>query len=129
MVIYLLSMSLMAVIRTGGKQYLVKEGDVLRVEKLDKKVGSKISFKDILLCFDPKKKTGAEIGRPVLKVKVEAEVLAEEKGKKVSVIKYKPKIRYHRNVGHRQWQTKVKILSIKEEKKAAEPVAEKKVKK
>ncbi|MDD4996083.1 MAG: 50S ribosomal protein L21 [Patescibacteria group bacterium] len=122
-------MSLMAVIRTGGKQYLVKEGDVLRVEKLDKKAGNKISFKDVLLCFDPQKKTGVEIGKPALKIKVEGEVLAEEKGRKVSVIKYKPKVRYHRNVGHRQWQTKVKILSIMEEKKSTEPAAEKKIKK
>lgn len=122
-------MSLMAVIRTGGKQYLVKKGDVLRIEKLDKKVGDKISFKDVLLCFDAKKKTGVEIGKPVLKTKVETEVLALEKAKKVSVIKYKPKIRYHRNVGHRQWQTKVKILSIGEEKTAPKPEAEKKVKK
>ncbi len=123
-------MSLLTVIKTGGKQYLVKEGDILRIEKLDKKVGDKISFKDVLLCFDPKKKTGVEIGKPTLKIKVEAEVLAVEKGKKVSVIKYKPKIRYHRNVGHRQWQTKVKILSVGTEKKSAsESAAEKKVKK
>ncbi len=123
-------MSLIAVIKTGGKQYLVKEGDVLRIEKLDKKVGSKISFKDVLLCFDPQKKTGVEIGKPVLKVKVEAKVLAVEKGKKVRVIKYKPKVRYHRNVGHRQWQTKVKILLVGVETKSASvSAAEKKINK
>lgn len=113
-------MSLSAVIKTGGKQYLVKEGDLLRIEKLDKKVGDKISFKDVLLRFDPKKKTGAELGKPTLKtVKVEAEIVSQGKNKKVKIIKYKPKIRYHRDRGHRQLYTQVKILSVGSEKKPA----------
>ena len=49
-------MSLFAVIKTGGKQYLVKKGDILRIEKLEEKVGKKISFKEVLLCFDDKKR-------------------------------------------------------------------------
>ncbi len=98
-----------AVIKTGGKQYLVKKGDVFRIEKLNKKVGDKISFKDVLLSFDDKK---AEIGRPTLKVNVEAEIVAQEKGKKVWIVKYKPKTRYHKKRGYRQLYTKVKILKI-----------------
>lgn len=106
-------MSLLAVIKTGGKQYLVKEGDILRIEKLDKKIGDKMSFKDVLLCFDPKKKTEMELGKPTLKViKVEAEIVAQGKARKVKIIKYKPKIRYHRDRGHRQLYTEVKILKI-----------------
>lgn len=104
-------MGLLVVIKTGGKQYLVKQGDIFRIEKLEQKVGKKILFKDVLLCFD-NKKSGFEIGKPHLKLKVEAEILAQEKGKKIRIIKYKPKTRYHKKQGHRQLYTKVKILKI-----------------
>lgn len=125
-------MSLLAVIKTGGKQYLVKKGDILRIEKLDEKVGKKIFFKDVFLCFDDKKKD-VEIGQPTLKTKVEVEVLAQEKAKKIKVIKYKPKTRYHRTRGHRQPYTEIKILSISLEKKSTagvkKPTVVKKTKK
>ncbi len=125
-------MSLFAVIKTGGKQYLVKKGDILRIEKLEEKVGKKISFKEVLLCFDDKKRK-VEIGKPHLKIQVEAEVLAQDRAKKVKIIKYKPKTRYHRTQGHRQPYTEIKILSIGLEKKSAvstkKPTAVKKVKK
>lgn len=104
-------MSLFAVIKTGGKQYLVKEGDILRIEKLEEKIGKKIFFKDVFLYFDAKK-TGVEIGKPILKIKVEAEILAQDKAKKIKIIKYKPKTRYHRTQGHRQPYTEVRILKI-----------------
>ena len=125
-------MSLFAVIKTGGKQYLVKKGDILRIEKLEEKIGKKISFKEVLLCFDDKKRK-VEIGKPHLKTQVEAEVLAQDRAKKVKIIKYKPKTRYHRTQGHRQPYTEIKILSIGLEKKSAvstkKPTAVKKVKK
>jgi len=125
-------MSLLAVIKTGGKQYLVKKGDILRIEKLEEKLGKKISFKEVLLCFDDKKRK-VEIGKPHLKTQVEAEVLAQDKAKKIKIIKYKPKTRYHRTQGHRQPYTEIKILSIGLEKKLTtsvkKPIAVKKAKK
>jgi len=125
-------MSLFAVIKTGGKQYLIKKGDILRIEKLEEKVGKKISFKEVLLYFDDKKRK-VELGKPHLKIQVEAEVLAQDKAKKIKIIKYKPKTRYHRTQGHRQPYTEIKILSIGLEKKSAastkKPTAVKKVKK
>lgn len=125
-------MSLFAVIKTGGKQYLIKKGDIFRIEKLEEKVGKKIFFKEVLLCFDDKKRK-VEVGKPHLKTQVEAEVLAQDRAKKIKIIKYKPKTRYHRAQGHRQPYTEIKILSIGLEKKSAvsakKPTAVKKVKK
>jgi large subunit ribosomal protein L21 len=100
-----------AVIKTGGKQYLVKEGSVLKIEKLGKKPGEKLEF-EAMLVFDD---TGKEVkvGKPVVEgAKVSAEVLEEARGDKISVIKFKRKVRYKKNVGHRQWFTKVKIRKI-----------------
>lgn len=98
-----------AVIKTGGKQYLVEEGQELKVEKLDKKDGDKVEF-DALLVSDGKE---AKIGTPLVSgAKVTASVIETEKDKKVSVIKYKAKARYRRNVGHRQTLTKIKIEKI-----------------
>jgi large subunit ribosomal protein L21 len=104
-------MSKMAVIKTGGKQYLVKEGDVLSIEKLDgKKEGSKISFDEVLLVDDGKT---TKVGEPTVKgAKVSAEVLSQGRAKKVTVIRYKAKSRYFKKRGHRQPFTKVKIISI-----------------
>jgi len=103
---------MLAVIKTGGKQYLVKEGDVLFIEKIDKKAGSDFSFNEVLLLVD-EKKNKTEIGTPYLKnVKVKAKVLEEGKHKKVLIIKYKPKVRYRRKTGHRQPYTKVQITEI-----------------
>ena len=102
---------MIAVIKTGGKQYIVKAGTVLKVEKLPGAVGEKIVFDQVLLAGDP----GAEvkIGTPnVPGVKVEATVLEQGRLPKVVVIKYKRKVRYKRKVGHRQEFTKVKIEKI-----------------
>jgi large subunit ribosomal protein L21 len=101
-----------AVIKTGGKQYLVKENDVLEIEKIDKAVKDKIVFDKILLVFD---ENGEKviIGQPFIeKAKVEAEILEQKKGKKIKIIKFKRKTRYRRKKGHRQLLTKVKILRI-----------------
>lgn len=104
-------MSKMAVIKTGGKQYLVKEGDILSIEKLDGKMeGAKVSFEEVLLVDDEK---ATKVGEPTLKgVKVSAEVIESDRAKKVTVIRYKAKSRYFKKRGHRQPFTKVKITSI-----------------
>lgn len=106
-----LYMAKMAVIKTGGKQYLVKEGDVLSVEKIDGKAeGTKVSFDEVLLIDDGKTTT---IGEPTVKgAKVSAEVVEAGRAKKVTVIRYKAKSRYFKKRGHRQPFTKVKITSI-----------------
>lgn len=107
----------LAVIKTGGKEYLVKEGDTLSIEKIGKKAGSSFNFDEVLLLVD-EKKNEIEIGTPHLKnVKVKAKVLEEGKNKKVLVIKYKPKTRYRRKRGHRQPYTKVQITEILTETK------------
>lgn len=101
-----------AVIRTGGKQYIVKEGDVLAVEKLEGKENENVTFEDVLLLFD---ETGEQIqiGAPVLKgIQVTGTIVEQGRGKKIIVIKYKRKVRYHRKKGHRQHFTKVKIIKI-----------------
>lgn len=102
----------LAVIKTGGKQYKIKEGSELKVEKIEEEVGKKINFEEVLLISDEKGKD-VQIGNPIVKdAKIEAEILEQGKAKKVEVRKYKAKTRYKRNVGHRQLFTKVKITKI-----------------
>jgi len=101
---------MLAIIKTGGKQYIVKPGDKIKVEKLDKKEGESFSFTDVLLIEKNKK---LEIGLPKVKAEVEAKVLSHGKGKKVIVFKYKSKKRYSRKIGHRQPYTEVEIIGIK----------------
>ena len=101
---------MLAVIKTGGKQYLVKLGDKIKIEKLEKKQGEKFSFTDVLLVEKNKK---LEIGNPLVKAEVEAKVLSHGKGKKIIVFKYKPKKRYSRKIGHRQPYTEIEITGIK----------------
>ena len=103
-------MAKIAVIKTGGKQYKVKEGDVIKIEKLDFENNKKVSF-DTLLTSEADGKE-LSIGRPSLGEKVKGEVTGSLTDKKVSVVKYKNKTRYLRNKGHRQLYTKVKITSI-----------------
>jgi large subunit ribosomal protein L21 len=101
-----------AVIKTGGKQYKVTEGQTLKIEKIEGEVGKKVNFKEILLISDDKGKE-VQVGDPYLKgAKVEAEVLEQARDKKVTVIKYKAKTRYKRTLGHRQHFTKIKITKI-----------------
>jgi len=99
----------LAVIETGGKQYKVSPGDMLKIEKLpgDHKKGDKISFDKVLLLDDGKK---TEFGTPYIKgATVEAEFEEAGRSKKVTVIKFKRKTRYKRKYGHRQPYSKVKI--------------------
>jgi len=105
-------MSKIAVIKTGGKQYKVTQGDKINVEKIIGKEGKKISLKEVLLVSDTQAKE-IEIGTPLLKgKKVEAEIIGQERDKKVSVIKYKSKTRYRRKIGHKQEKTQLLIKSI-----------------
>lgn len=100
-----------AVIKTGGKQYVVSEGKTLKVEKLKGQAGDKIKFDQVLLVSDEEgKKT--QIGQPVLKMSIEAKIVEQGKSKTVDVVKYKAKTRYKKTYGHRQAYTKVKIEKI-----------------
>jgi large subunit ribosomal protein L21 len=99
-----------AVIKTGGKQYLVKEGDVLTVEKLDVEAGKPVEF-DVLLVAE-EDGSDVQVGTPVLAKKLKGEIVSHGRGAKISVVKYKPKVRYRKRVGHRQPFTKVKIGKI-----------------
>ena len=102
---------MLAVIKTGGKQYLVQPGDKIKVELLDKKEGETVVFSDVLLLEKSKK---IEIGNPIVKdAKVEAKILKHGKADKIIVFKYKPKKRYQRKLGHRQQYTEVEITNIK----------------
>lgn len=104
---------MIAVIQTGGKQYIVKENDTITVEKLLGEVGDTVKFNQVLLVADPDGASVA-IGRPnVSGVEVVGHILEQGRAKKISVIKFKAKVRYKRNVGHRQHFTKVKIEQIK----------------
>lgn len=99
-----------AVIKTGGKQYLVKAGDIIKVEKLPETKSKKIVFDEVLLVVD---KDNPTIGKPkVSKAKVEASLLRNFKDKKIDVLKYKNKTRYHKSYGHRQNLSEVKIDKI-----------------
>ncbi|MBI2068592.1 MAG: 50S ribosomal protein L21 [Candidatus Yanofskybacteria bacterium] len=97
-----------AVIKTGGKQYKVAEGDVLYVEKLESKDGQ-VVFDNVLLVENGSLK----VGKPVVSgAKVTAKVLEDGKGKKKMVFRYKSKTRQHKKKGHRQPFTKVQITKI-----------------
>lgn len=101
---------MLAVIRTGGKQYLVSPGDKVKIEKIDAKEGEGVTFRDVLLLEKQRK---LEIGTPLVKgAKVIGKVLRQGKGKKVTVLKYKSKTRYKVKKGHRQPFTEVEITKI-----------------
>jgi large subunit ribosomal protein L21 len=102
-------MSKYAVIRTGGKQYRVSEGDELKIEKIDTEKGKDVNFEDVLLTVDD---TKVSIGQPNVKAKVKATVVDHIRDKKISVFKYKAKTGYHKKTGHRQSLTVVKIDKI-----------------
>lgn len=103
-------MTKIAVIKTGGKQYKIAEGDVVEVEKIAAKEGEKIAFDEVLFVGDDK---SANVGAPkIAKAKVEGKVLEQKKAKKVTGYKHKPKKRYLKKLGHRQQLTKVEIVKI-----------------
>ncbi len=97
-----------AIIATGGKQYKVSEGDIIKVEKLDAEAGSTVSFDQVIAVSDGTLK----VGEDVAKATVSATVMEQGRGKKVIVYKYKRKTEYHKKNGHRQAYTQVKIDKI-----------------
>lgn len=98
-----------AIIATGGKQYKVSEGDVIRVEKLGVEAGSTYTFDQVLAVSGDEVKVGDPL---VAGASVEASVIGDGKAKKITVYKYKRKTGYHKKQGHRQLYTKVKIEKI-----------------
>ncbi|MDI3540826.1 50S ribosomal protein L21 [Koleobacter methoxysyntrophicus] len=99
-----------AIIETGGKQYRIQEGDILRVEKLDIPEGETVEFDKVLAIS---KGDSFSVGQPYLEgAKVLGKVLNHGKGKKVIVFKYKAKKNYRRKQGHRQPFTRVQIENI-----------------
>jgi large subunit ribosomal protein L21 len=99
-----------AVIATGGKQYRVSEGAVLRVEKLDAEEGASIEFDRVLLVGDG---DTVNVGKPFLEGgKVQATVMSQGKARKVEIVKFRRRKNYRRTKGHRQQFTQVKITGI-----------------
>jgi large subunit ribosomal protein L21 len=101
---------MLAIIKTGGKQYKVSAGDTIKIEKLEGKEGDKINFPEVLFIGDEK---NLKIGDPIIKnAKVEGKIIKTAKGKKVTGIKFKPKKRYKVKFGHRQTMTEVEITKV-----------------
>ena len=98
-----------AIIATGGKQYRVSQGDVIYIEKVNQEVDSVINFDVLMIGNDG----DVKVGNPVIEgAKVEGKVVAQVKGEKIVIYKYKSKKNYHRKAGHRQPYTKVEITAI-----------------
>lgn len=99
-----------AVIKTGGKQYRVQQGDVIFVEKLNAQADEAVTFDEVLLVGDADQ---SKVGTPVVAgAKVEGKVLAQVKSRKIVVYKYKAKKNERKKQGHRQPYTKVEITAI-----------------
>jgi large subunit ribosomal protein L21 len=98
-----------AIVKTGGKQYRVEEGQTLLVERLRAEAGDKVPLEPLLYRGDKDVLDGADLA----KVKVEAKIVAHERGPKLHVLKFKPKRGYKRRTGHRQELTRIEVTSIK----------------
>jgi len=100
-----------AVIKSGGKQHRVQEGDILQVEKLDLETGATLDIDQVLLVGDG---GAVNVGAPFVKGgAVSAEVVAHGRGDKVNIIKFKRRKHHMKRMGHRQWFTELKITGIK----------------
>ena len=97
-----------AIIATGGKQYKVSEGDVIKVEKLDAEPGATVTFDQVVAVSDKELKVAGDVAN----ANVTATVMEQGRGKKVIVYKYTRKTGYHKKNGHRQAYTQVKIEKI-----------------
>ena len=97
-----------AIIATGGKQYKVSEGDIVKVEKLGAEAGEKVTFDDVIAISD----NGLKVGDDVKDATVEGEIVANGKARKVIVYRYKRKTGYHKKNGHRQCYSAVRINKI-----------------
>jgi large subunit ribosomal protein L21 len=99
-----------AIVRIGGKQYRAEVGKTIVVEKLPHQIGDKVDFAEVLMVSDGE---NTQIGQPLVSgAAIKAEVVDQFKGKKVVVFKYKPKIRYRRKQGHRQYYTRLQVSNI-----------------
>jgi len=99
-----------AVLRTGGKEYKVSKGDIIRVEKLEGKVGDSVTFKEVLMVGDGDK---IRIGNPTVdQATVIGEIIQQTKGRKILIYKMKKRKNYRRMKGHRQHCTYLKIHDI-----------------
>lgn len=99
-----------AVVKTGGKQYRVQEGQTIRVEKIDEPVGAPVKLDNVLMVSDGET---VNVGQPMLdNVSVSGHIVAQDKARKIIVFKYKRRKRYRRKQGHRQAFTAIKIDSI-----------------
>jgi len=99
-----------AVIKTGGKQYRVSEGQTLRIEKLNAEQGANVEFDQVLMVADGE---NFKLGTPLLSGgKVTAEIVEQGRGKKVKIVKFRRRKHYRRQMGHRQSFTEVKITGI-----------------
>jgi large subunit ribosomal protein L21 len=98
-----------AIVKTGGKQYRVEEGQTLLVERLREDEGAKVSLDPLLYRDDKQVLDGDDLG----KVKVEATIVGHERGPKIHVLKFKPKRGYKRRTGHRQELTRIEVTGIK----------------
>jgi large subunit ribosomal protein L21 len=113
-----------AIVKTGGKQYRVEEGQSLLVERLPVDDGAKVSLQPLLYV------DGSDVvdGDALSRVKIEAKVLAHERGPKLRIVKFKPKRGYRRRTGHRQELTRLQVTAIKlaaqRRKAAAKPTSE-----
>ena len=100
-----------AVIKTGGKQYRVQEGQTLKVEKLAVEEGKKVNFDEVLLVSNG---DDVKVGAPFIKgAKVTAEVVSHGRGDKVKILKFRRRKHSMKRMGHRQWFTEVKVTTIK----------------
>lgn len=100
-----------AVVKTGGKQYRVKPGDIISVEKLDGNAGDTVEFGEILMVSDSEGKV--EVGSPLIEnAKVTGKILKHKKGDKITIFKFKRRKGYRRKKGHRQIYTSVEITGI-----------------
>ncbi len=97
-----------AIIATGGKQYKVSEGDIIKVEKLDAEAGATVTFDQVVAVSDKELKVAGDVAN----ASVTATVMEQGKYRKVIVYKYKRKTGYHKKNGHRQAYTQVKIDKI-----------------
>lgn len=99
-----------AVVATGGKQYKVEAGEILRVEKLQGDVGAQVAFDQVLLLADGE---NVKVGQPMVQgATVKGHIVEQGKNKKILVFKYKRRKRYRRKQGHRQLYTAIKIDAI-----------------
>lgn len=122
---------MIAVIKIGGHQALVKAGEKLEVDKIDAKIGDRITFQTLLISDTDG--NNFNIGNPFLKEKVSGKILEHKKGQKITVFKMKPRKRYHRTQGHRQDYTIIEITKISasasDKKETKKAIAKKTVKK